>query len=222
MKTPAIIVNFKTYKQATGKDAIKLAKICEEVAREKGVEIVVCPQMLDCAKVREAVNIPVFAQHVDDIDPGSHTGWILIDSLIDLGLDGSLVNHSEHRIENGKIEGAVKRLKDADMTPIVCTKDVSETGELSKLKPDFVAIEPPELIGTGVSVSTAQPELITGAVDAAEKGVPVLCGAGIAKGEDIKAALELGAEGVLLASGVTKAEDPKKVLSELADYMLKA
>ena len=222
MKTPSIIVNFKAYKQATGKAAVNLAAICEEVAKEKGAEIVVCPQLADCAKVREVVDIPVFAQHVDDIDPGSHTGWVLIDSLTDLGLDGSLVNHSEHRIEKDKIAGAVNRLKKANMTSIICSKDVTETGELSQLKPDFVAIEPPELIGSGISVSTAQPEIITGAVDAVKNGVPVLCGAGIAKGIDIQKALELGSKGVLLASGVTKAEDPKKVLSELASYMLSA
>jgi triosephosphate isomerase len=219
MKTPAIVVNFKTYKQATGKAALNLAKICEEVAKEKGVEIVVCPQLADCQKIKESVSIPVFAQNVDDIDPGSHTGWTLIDSLIDIGLDGSLVNHSEHRVEHEKIAGAVKRLKGAGMTSIVCTKDIDETGKLSELSPDFVAIEPPELIGSGISVSTAQPEIITGAVEASKNDVPVLCGAGIAKGEDIKAALDLGSKGVLLASGVTKAEDPKAVLRELADSM---
>ncbi len=220
MKTPAIVLNFKTYSQATGKRALKLAKICQEVAKEKGAEIVVCPQLADCRMIAQAVDIPVFAQHIDDIDPGSHTGWVLIDSLIDAGLDGSLVNHSEHRIEHEKIAGALKRLKKANMTSIVCTKDVEETGELSQLKPDFVAIEPPELIGSGIPVSEAQPEVITGAVDAAQKGVPVLCGAGITKGADVKKAVELGAKGVLIASGVIKADDPKKVLSELASYML--
>jgi len=220
MKTPAIILNFKTYKQATGKAALKLAKTCEAVAKDKGAEIVLCPQLADCQKIAESVDVPVFAQHLDDIDPGSHTGWVLIDSLIDIGLVGSLVNHSEHRIEREKIAGAVKRLRKAKMTSIVCTRDVTETGELSNLRPDFVAIEPPELIGSGISVSTAQPEIITGAVGAARNGVPVLCGAGITKGVDVKKALELGAKGVLLASGVIKAEDPKKVLSELASYML--
>ncbi len=197
-----------------------MAKMCDEVAKEKGAEIVVCPQLADCQKIAESVDIPVFAQHLDDIDPGSHTGWVLIDSLVEIGLAGSLVNHSEHRIGREKIAGAVKRLRKAKMTSVVCTRDVQETAELSDLKPDFLAIEPPELIGSGISVSTARPEVVTGAVSAARKNVPVLCGAGITKGVDVKKALELGAKGVLLASGVIKAEDPKKVLSELASYML--
>ena len=33
--------------------------------------------------------------------------------------------------------------------------------------------------------------------------------------EDVKIALELGAKGILLASGVTKAKDPEKVLNDL-------
>lgn len=220
MKTPAIVLNMKTYSQATGKAGLKLAMIADEVAKEKGASIILCPQLADAQKIVENVDIPVFAQNVDDIDPGSHTGWVLIDSLKEIGLSGSLVNHSEHRIEKDKIQGAIKRLKKAGMTSIVCTQDVKETAELALLKPDFVAIEPPELIGSGVSVCTAKPEIISGAVDAVTNNVPVLCGAGVTKGMDVKKALELGSKGVLLASGVVKAEDPKKVLTELASYML--
>jgi triosephosphate isomerase (TIM) len=220
MKTPTIVVNFNTYKEATGKAALSLAEICEDVAREKGVEIAACPQLADCQKIREAVDIPVFAQHADPITPGSHTGWVLIDSLKDIGLDGSLVNHSEHRSDPETVKKTIDMLRDFKLESILCTKDVQETGEYSLFKPDFLAIEPPELIGSGISVSTAQPEVITGAVAAAKNGVPVLCGAGIAKGIDIKTALGLGSKGVLLASGVTKAQDPKKVLMELASYAL--
>ena len=79
MKTPAIVLNMKTYSQATGKAALKLAKICDEVAKDKGASIVICPQLADAQKIVESVDIPVFAQHVDDVDPGSHTGWVLIE-----------------------------------------------------------------------------------------------------------------------------------------------
>jgi triosephosphate isomerase len=43
----------------------------------------------------------------------------------------------------------------------------------------------------------------------------VLCGAGISKGEDLRAALDLGSKGVLLASGIVKAKDPKAALEDL-------
>ncbi len=216
MKTPAIVVNFKTYKESTGKTALNLAKICEAVAKATRTEIVACPQLADCQKIKESVSIPVFAQCVDAIDPGSHTGWVLLESLKEIGLDGSLVNHSEHRIDRSSIDIAVKKLKAAGMTSIVCTKDIAETGDYSLMSPDFLAIEPPELIGSGISVSTSKPEVVSGAVKAVKNGVPVLCGAGVSKGVDIQKALELGAKGVLLASGVVKAQDPKAVLMEMA------
>jgi len=219
MEIPAIVVNFKTYNESTGKAALKLAKICEEVAKKKKAEIVVCPQLADAQKIAESVSIPVFAQHVDIIEPGGHTGWVLLESLKEIGLDGSLVNHSEHRIEKNNIQIAVNKLRAAGMTSIVCTKDVTETADYSFLKPDFLAIEPPELIGSGISVSTARPEVISGAVSAVKNGVPVLCGAGIGKGIDVKKALKLGAKGVLLASGVVKAQDPKAVLIEMVDNL---
>ena len=46
-------------------------------------------------------------------------------------------------------------------------------------------------------------------------GIPVLCGAGVKTRADVEKAMELGAAGILLASGVVKAEDPGAVLTEL-------
>jgi triosephosphate isomerase len=85
------------------------------------------------------------------------------------------------------------------------------------LGPDAVAVEPPELIGTGTPVSKADPDIITDTVDRVSdvSEVPVLCGAGITSGDDVEAARELGAEGVLVASGVVKAESPREAMLDL-------
>jgi triosephosphate isomerase len=67
-------------------------------------------------------------------------------------------------------------------------------------------------------VSKADPAIVRDAVAAAEEidpDVDVLCGAGISTGEDVVSAAELGAEGVLLASGVATAEDPEAALEDL-------
>jgi triosephosphate isomerase len=71
-------------------------------------------------------------------------------------------------------------------------------------------------------VSSADPQVVKGSVDAVKnvnENVRVLCGAGISKGEDLQAALELGSAGVLLASGVVKAEDPEKALEHLVSQI---
>lgn len=224
MKTPVIIINFKTYKEATGENALRLARICGDVAREKRAEIAVAPQLADAQRIANAVKIPVLAQHVDNIDAGSNTGWVLPESIMGVGLVGSLINHSEHRLRLDVIEDTIQRLRKLRLISVVCSNNVATTTAVAALKPDFVAIEPPELIGTGVAVSEAKPEVVRDAVEAVRRidnKVGILCGAGITKGPDVKKAIELGTQGVLLASGVVKAQDPKRVLSEMASYMLR-
>jgi triosephosphate isomerase len=51
--------------------------------------------------------------------------------------------------------------------------------------------------------------------------VVVLCGAGITSGEDVAAAMRLGTEGVLVASGIVKAKNPYKVMMGFAEAIMK-
>ncbi len=213
-----VIINCKTYREATGDDGFKLAKICDDVAKETDVEIIICPQFTDIYRIAKNVDIPVYAQHVDPVDYGSNTGHVLPESVKAAGAVGSLINHSERRLRLADIEACIEKLKSLGMISVVCTNNINVTKAASALGPDFVAIEPPELIGTGIPVSKAQPEIITGSVDAVNKvnpDVKVLTGAGITTGDDVKKAIELGTCGVLLASGVIKAKNPKDVLMDL-------
>jgi triosephosphate isomerase len=94
---------------------------------------------------------------------------------------------------------------------------------VATLKPDIIAVEPPELIGTRIPVSRAKPEAVTDTIKLVRrvnKKVPILCGAGINSGQDVAAALRLGTQGVLVASGVVKAKSPYAIMREFA-YALK-
>lgn len=218
MKKPLIVVNFKTYAESTGEKAVIIAKYCEEVSRDHGVGVVAVPQIPDIYRVASSVKIPVFAQHIDGAGAGSFTGHITAECIREAGAAGTLINHSERRLLLSDIDSAVRAAKKAELTAIVCTNNVAVTSAAAALSPDFVAIEPPELIGSGIPVSKADPDIVIGSVAAVKKidhGVKVLCGAGISKGEDIAAALELGTAGVLLASGVIKAKDPRAALLDL-------
>ena len=207
-----VIVNFKTY--ATGKDAVKLAKICERVAKKEKKPIAIAVQTADIFSVAASVSIPVLAQHVDPVEKGAHTGSVIAESFYAAGAAGSLVNHSEKRISLQEINKTVKRLRKLGMISIVCVKDIDEAKKIDKLKPDMIALEPPELIGGNASVSDAKPDLIRKAARAVR--VPLLCGAGIHSRRDVARAIELGAQGILVAHAVVCAENPKKVLAELA------
>lgn len=188
------------------------------MSKEYHAEIVVVPQAADIHAIREAVKIPVFAQHVDGVGFGGYTGHITAASIKAAGASGSLINHSERRLKLAEIEASISACRAVGLTTIVCTNNVATTRAAAAMKPDYVAVEPPELIGSGIPVSKADPEVVRGSVDAVKKiepGVGVLCGAGITTGEDLRAALELGSKGVLLASGIIKAKDQRKALIDL-------
>lgn len=219
-KTPIIIVNFKTYSEATGRKAIELAKKAERVNSETNVSIGVASQFADIAAVAKAVKIPVFAQHIDPIKPGSYTGHVLAESVKEAGAIGTLINHSERQLKLSDINEVIKIARENNLLSVVCANNPSISAAVSALKPEIIAIEPPELIGTGIPVSKAKPEVVTGTIRLVRKinpEVTILCGAGISSGEDVTAALKLGTQGVLVASGIVKAKDQYSVLREFAE-----
>ncbi|MEM4165278.1 MAG: triose-phosphate isomerase, partial [Nitrososphaerales archaeon] len=163
--------------------------------------------------------IPVFAQHTDPEKVGSSTGAIVAEVIKVAGAKGSILNHSERRIEQDKIKATIKRLREADLVSVVCAREPSEVSVYAEFSPDYIAIEPPELIGSGVAVSKAKPEVITESVKAASISNPdvgVICGAGIVDGSDVEAALNLGVCGVLVASGIVKAADWRSKIFEMS------
>ena len=219
---PIIIVNFKTYLESTGKRAVELAKKAEKVHCETGIYVGVAPQLADLSAVAQAVEIPVFAQHIDPIKPGGYTGHVLAEAVKEAGAIGTLINHSEKRLKLSDIDEIVKLAREKGLMSVVCANNPSTSVAVSSLNPDLVAIEPPELIGTGIPVSKAQPEIVSGTVQLVRevnKKITILCGAGISHGEDVSAALKLGTEGVLAASGIVKAKDPYAIILEFAEAM---
>jgi len=210
-----IITNFKLYESATGDKAVALAKIHETVAKKTGADIQVVVQPTDLATISQKVDIPVLAQHIDPKTFGSGTGHILPESVKMAGAVGTLLNHSERRLEREVLKESIKRAKEIGLTTVVCAESPEEGASFLEFDPDYIAVEPPELIGGDISVSTAQPEIIENAAKLIGSD-KLLVGAGVKNGEDVRTCIKLGAKGVLLASGVTKAKDPKAVLLDLA------
>jgi triosephosphate isomerase len=214
-----IIVNFKTYAEATGRKAVDLAEKAEKVGRETRVYMGVAPQFADIARVAEAVDIPVFAQHIDPVKPGNYTGHVLAESVKEAGAIGTLINHSERQLKLSDINEVISIAQENGLLSVVCANDPDVSVAVATLRPQVIAVEPPELIGTGIPVSKAKPEVITNTVKLVRevnRKVTILCGAGISHGEDVTEALKLGTQGVLVASGIVKAKDPYKILREFA------
>lgn len=215
---PQLIVNCKAYPEAFGARALSLARHAAALEAELGVQIALCPQPVDVRACAEA-GARVFAQHVDLVAKPESTGWLSAAALREAGAVGTLLNHSERRLEAAQVRSYVEHAEAAGLVTVLCTRDAKESGLLAKTRPRLVAVEPPELIGGDVSVTTADPEVVRRsvlAVAAAAPDVRVLCGAGVKTGKDVARAVELGAHGILVASGVTRAKEPLKALRDLA------
>lgn len=218
MKAPTVVVNFKVYQEAEGDRAFRLAKTCQKISMETGVSIAVCPPHLWLGAIARVLEIPTYSQSVDPLPPGAGTGFITPSMLHSTDVVGTLINHSEHRIPCNQIAKAVEMCNSLKLQTCVCAEDATEAAELATFSPSAIAVEPPGLIGGNVSVTTADPSIVSDTVDAVKKANPsvvVYCGAGVKTGDDVKAAIDLGATGVLLASGVVKAKDPEEVLRDL-------
>ena len=219
MEKPVIVVNFKAYENASGTRALELARIPEKVAKKTGVSFAIAVQPTDLRLIASVVSIPVLAQHFDPVEFGAYTGHLSPHVLKDCGAMGSLLNHAERKLPLDIIEKSVELGRRLGFFTVLCADTPYAGKALSEFDPDLIAVEPPELIGGNVSVATANPQLISDVVNMVGKG-RVLVGAGIKTAQDVRISLELGASGVLLASGVTKSMNPEEVLTDLAQGVL--
>jgi triosephosphate isomerase len=224
MTKPLICVNFKTHPQAFGDGANKLATIMDTIANEYDVRLVAAVSAFDLSSISSKYeNLEVWCQHLDAIEVGSNTGSLLPQNAQYHGASGTLLNHAENKISLETIESTLKLIPE-EMITCVCAADVEQARAIAAFGPNMIAVEPPELIGGDISVTTADPDIIKNTVEAVKSVNPevdVLTGAGVKNGDDVKMAIELGTIGVLLASGVTKAKEPEKVLKDLCNSLKK-
>ena len=216
------IINCKNYEEIAGDKIIEFVKIAEKISKRYKIKIAVAPPQHLIGLVANS-SIQILAQHVDNSNVGSTTGFMIPELLKKSKVSGSLINHSEHRISSDEISKLVLKLRELKMISVVCVKDVAEAKKYARLNPDYIAMEPPELIGSGKAVSKEKPELITKSADAvnsAKNKTKLLCGAGIVSGQDVTKALELGSKGILVASGIIKAKNWTKVIEEFSKAML--
>jgi triosephosphate isomerase (TIM) len=215
-----LIINFKNYLEIAGEKGMELSKVSEQVSNDTGVDIIISPPQPALSQVCATVKTPVLSQHVDFSKPGSTTGFMVPEIVKSYGAVGSLINHSEHRIDSiDSIRELVSILKNLQMVSIVCVRTPEEAGTIANFNPDFIAIEPPELIGSGKAVSTENPSIVTKSISAVVErsdSSKVICGAGIVDKADVESALRLGAKGVLVASGIIKAKSWYDKIHELA------
>lgn len=196
-----------------------MARSLAAVGREYGVSVGLVPSLPDLGRIAASDRLPILAPHCDPQPPGASTGFAIPEALRAAGALGSLVNHSEHRLSPNLLTSTVQRVRGVGLVAVLCTRDAAESTRWARLSPPYLAVEPPDLIGGSRSVSSARPDLIRATVESVRRvspGVRVLCGAGIHTRRDVATALELGSQGILVASAVATAPDPRAAMVELA------
>jgi triosephosphate isomerase len=168
--------NWKMYKTAT-----ETADFCRELRDAldglEGVDVAVCPPftgLSPAVQVLADTEIAVAAQNVHWDPEGAFTGEISAPMLVELGVYGAIVGHSERRQYFGETDEAVARRAaaalEAGLSVIACVGELEEEREAGETEAVLrrqlepleshdnlvVAYEPVWAIGTG---KTATPEI---------------------------------------------------------------
>ena len=204
---PIVVVNFKTYRQ--GGSVVNLARQIEKVDRG----ILVGVQVSDVYEIAKKTKLGVYSQHVDCLEKGRATGFVLPEAVKSDKAVGSFLNHSEHKLRFDVLKKTMKRCGEVGLKTVVFASSLAEALKIEKLKPDYLVIEPPELVGGKVSVSKSKPGLI----ERIKKRLKMkfLVGAGIHSSEDLRIAMKLGASGIAVSSAICNARNPEKKLRDL-------
>ncbi len=217
-------LNLKAFEESAGEKGLTLAVKAAQAALNQGeFQVIVFPQMVDlalfCKSLSQNETFRIFAQHCDSASVGSFTGWTSIAAVKSAGASGILLNHSEHKMPHDKLNDLIQACRKEKLVSFVCADSIQEAEKIAKFTPDVIAVEPPELIGKGVSVTTANPRIVKDAVAIMRKlnpSIKVVVGAGVSNEIDVKSALEFGSDGVLLASAFVKSPDAKAFVEKLA------
>lgn len=223
-----LAINFKTYRTSYGSRVLNIVRVADSVAKEYSglVRVILLPPATEIMRVASTVShSSVFAQHVDPVEEGAYTGHITAEMVKEAGASGVMINHSEKKLRADEVSFILSKARKLGLETLVCADTPEVAAAMSVLNPHMLAIEPPELIGTGIPVSKAKPEVVTGTVTRVRelnKNVIILTGAGITTGDDVAAAVKLGTQGVLVASAIMKAQEPGKVIKEMSESLMKA
>ena len=219
---PRLVVNVKQY--VIGREIEEYVSKAGELAERFKQELVVCPSLTDLGRVKGGKHLSIFAQRIEACQHGDKkTGMVCIDS-VKQSAQGSLLNHAENRLYGiGFPEGKFRQLMEIialadekELPVIVCADSTNTAQRIASAAVDqgiagrlAIAAEWDEFIGQRISMVEHKPtEIIQAvkAVHAVDRKIPVYCGAGVEKAEEIKKAVfEFGAQGALAATGFTKA-----------------
>jgi triosephosphate isomerase len=209
--------NWKMHRTAS-----ETAEFCRELREEldglEGVDIAVCPPFTGLAAAVQALadtEIAVAAQNVHWEREGPYTGEVSAPMLVELGVYGAIVGHSERRQHFGETDEAVGRRAvaalEAGLWVIACIGELEEERERGEtedvLRRQLVALEshddlviayePVWAIGTGKTATPEQAQEAHAFIRAI-LDVPVLYGGSVNRGNAAELLAQPDVDGALV------------------------
>ena len=210
-----IFLALKTYKETTSNEGIKKLSSVKKVSEEFNVPIIAVAQATEIYRIKKELDIEVWAQHIDPIDPGRNTGWISPFSVKEAGATGVLINHSEHKLKEEVILETIKKARQYNLKTLLIGQTVEMVKRFDSYDIDYLSFEKEDLIASTISMIDQQEETIKSLVKTIKH--PLIIGAGINDGEDARKSKAAGAAGILMATYFIQASDPEQKLKELAE-----
>ncbi len=210
-----IFLALKTYKETTSNEGIKKLSSVKKVSEEFNIPIIAVAQATEIYRIKKELDIEVWAQHIDPIDPGRNTGWISPFSVKEAGATGVLINHSEHKLKEEVILETIKKARQYNLKTLLIGQTVEMVKRFDSYDIDYLSFEKEDLIASTISMIDQQEETIKSLVKTIKH--PLIIGAGINDGEDARKSKAAGAAGILMATYFIQASDPEQKLKELAE-----
>lgn len=221
LRRPFFVCNPKAY--LYGKDTLKLAKKCEELAVKYDFDVIYTAQHVDLAMIaKECPHLIVTAQHMESLKPGRGMGHILPDALKAAGVKATFLNHAENPMTVSELTETIARADELGILTIVCADDIADAKAIAQLHPDVMVCELKSLIGTGKSADISYMEATNEAVKTVSPETKTLQAAGISTGDDVYKAIQSGADATGGTSGIVAAPDPFAKLDEMFEALDRA
>lgn len=212
--TPFFSVSPKSY--LLGKELIELAEIADRLAEEIESTIFFTAPPTELANIVQCTNnMVITSQSADGLGLGKGMGRPLLESLKEIGVQATFINHMEAQLTFKEVIAAINKAKDLDIISIVCVDTVEEAKVIAHANPDIILCEPNELIGTGKPSDESYIRETISAIKKINSDILIMEGAGITTGLDVRRLIRLGADGTGVSSILAKDMDKEKLLKDL-------
>lgn len=218
---PFLVVNPKSY--LYGKESLALAKAADDAAKKTGLKIYFTCPFSDIRYIRENTDaIIVTAQAMESLTPGRGMGHLLPEALFDAGARATFLNHAEHPMTMAELAKTITRARTLGIETIACADSLAEGSAVAELRPDILLCEPTDLIGTGHTADDNYTISIVAKIRSIAPEIGIMIASGITTADDVYRVVRLGADGSGATSGILNAPDPGLRILEMAEAIVRA